>query len=78
VQEYMKMPDGDLFVVWRVRVGLPPEDLPGSRASRVVCGRCGEEVSDRREVREEGAVLCRACAHGAYYEVIDPPSEPSS
>lgn len=69
--DYMNLPDSELFVVRRVRVELPPEDQPGSSKSRVVCERCGEEVSDRREVREEGVVLCRSCAHGAYYEVID-------
>ena len=69
--DYMNLPDSELFVVRRVRVELPPEDQPGSAKSRVVCERCGEEVSDRREVREEGVVLCRSCAYGAYYEVVD-------
>lgn len=78
MQDYMNLPDSDLFVVRRVRVDLPPEDLPGSPISRVVCERCGEEVSDRREVCEEGVVLCRSCAHGAYYEVVDSAHEPSS
>lgn len=70
---YAFLPDGDLFVVRRVRVSLPAEDLPGPPTSRVICERCGEEVSDRREVRVDGAVLCRWCAHDGYYQVVDPP-----
>jgi len=70
---YASLPDGDLFVVRRVRVSLPAEDLPGPPTSRVICERCGEEVSDRREVRVDGAVLCRWCAHDGYYQVVDLP-----
>lgn len=70
---YASLPDGDLFVVRRVQVSLPAEDLPGSPISRIICERCGEEVSDRREVRVKGAVVCRWCAHGGYYQVVDPP-----
>ena len=70
---YASLSDGDLFVVRRVRVSLPAEDLPGPPTSRVICERCGEEVSDRREVRVDGAVLCRWCAHDGYYQVVDLP-----
>ena len=74
---YRTLPDEELFSVERVAVDLPPEDLPGRPVSRVLCSRCGEEISDRREVLEGDVALCRACAHGPYYRVVDSPDSPT-
>jgi formylmethanofuran dehydrogenase subunit E len=64
MQAYREMPDEDLFSFERVRVRLGPEDLPGYKAPRVACARCGEAIQFHREV----GGLCRACAGEAYYE----------
>lgn len=64
---YQVMPEHELFTVQEVRLTIPVEDMPGPPIGRVCCARCGETINDRREVRENGFVLCRACAHGAYY-----------
>ncbi len=70
---YRTLPDDELFSVQHVAVELPPEDLPSRPRSRTACSRCGEEISDRREVSEGGVTLCRACARGPYYRVVESP-----
>ena len=67
VDAYKIMSDDDLFDVMPVQVTLRPEDMPGRPLARVMCEACGEHVQDRREVRREGAVLCKACAGNGYY-----------
>jgi formylmethanofuran dehydrogenase subunit E len=65
---YREMPDDDLFDLQWVKVDLPPEEFPGYKGERVVCEKCGEGISFRREVRRDGKVLCRACAGESYYQ----------
>src|SRR6266567_2401086 len=67
---YRAMLDEELFEVQWVRVRLGPEDMPGYKSARVTCAECGEGVSFRREVVEDGRVLCRACAGERYYELV--------
>ena len=69
-QAYLAMPDDELLTVREVKLLVPQEDRPGPPCSRVCCAVCGEGVNDRREVRENGRVLCRACAGGAYYAAV--------
>src|ERR1700676_1172478 len=57
---YREMPDDQLFQAKWVHVELPPEELPGYKGERVVCGQCGEGINFQREVRRGGKVLCRA------------------
>jgi formylmethanofuran dehydrogenase subunit E len=64
---YREMPEEDLFDLQWVKVELPPEEFPGYKGERVVCGKCGEGINFKREVRREGKVLCRACAGESYY-----------
>ena len=71
LEAYRVMPDEELFYHQWVRVQIPPEDMPGRPLSRLQCETCGEYVQDRREVRKNGRVQCRACAEGGYYRVED-------
>jgi formylmethanofuran dehydrogenase subunit E len=73
-EAYKVMPDDELFVVQNVVVDLRPEDQPGSPISRVICDHCGEGINDRREVRLNSQVLCRACANGSYYHLLSGPA----
>ncbi len=68
---YRELPDDELFTRQWVRVELPPEDMPGYKAPRVVCAQCGEGINFKREVVREGRVLCRACAGESYYKPVD-------
>ncbi|HYA94778.1 MAG TPA: FmdE family protein [Terriglobales bacterium] len=65
---YREMRDDDLFDLQWVKVELPPEEFPGYKGERVVCERCGEGINFKREVRQGGKVLCRACAGESYYQ----------
>ncbi len=65
---YRIMPDEELLTIEEVEVQVPPEDMPGSPISRVVCEKCGDSVVDMREVMVDGAVLCRPCARGGYFK----------
>src|SRR5580765_4822459 len=65
---YREMPDEELFAGEWVRVAIGAEDVPGYKAPRVVCARCGEGVNFRREVTQDGRTLCRACAGERYYD----------
>ncbi len=66
-EAYKVMLDEELFVVQEVLVDIPEHDQPGRPVSRVICALCSESINDRREVRLNGQVLCRACAQGSYY-----------
>lgn len=67
MQAYREMKDADLFETQWVKVELPPEEMPGYKGERVVCGKCGEAIQFRREVRRGDQVLCRACSGESYY-----------
>lgn len=67
---YRQMPASELFETQWVRVRIRPEDLPGYKAARVTCAQCGEGINFRREVVQDGEVLCRACAGDRYWEPV--------
>ena len=71
-QAYRQLSDDELFTRQWVRVELPPEELPGYKAPRVVCAQCGEGINFKREVVRDGKILCRACAGERYYEPLKP------
>lgn len=72
-ETYKVMPDDELFIVQEVLVDIPDHDQPGRPISRVMCAICDEGINDRREVRLNGQVLCRACAQGGYYQGLRHP-----
>jgi formylmethanofuran dehydrogenase subunit E len=67
---YREMPDEDLFTHQWVRVNVGPEDMPGFKGPKAVCGNCGEGINFRREVLVDGRTLCRSCAGERYYEPL--------
>ena len=68
LEAYLRMPDSVLFRVQEVQVDMSEFDLPGPTRSKVSCSRCGQVVRDHREVPTEGMILCKPCAHGAYFK----------
>jgi formylmethanofuran dehydrogenase subunit E len=64
---YREMTEDDLFSAEWVKVDLPAEEFPGYKGERIVCDSCGEGINFRREVKQDGRVLCRACAGESYY-----------
>lgn len=71
LEAYKVMPNSALFALYRVRVKLEPQDLPGRPRSRVACDQCGEGINDGRERHVEGRVLCRSCAGDTYYDLLE-------
>jgi formylmethanofuran dehydrogenase subunit E len=71
LQAYSVMPEEELFVIQPVAIEVAPEDQPGHPLSRTACQRCGEGINDCREVLLNDRVLCRACAYGSYYTLLD-------
>lgn len=67
---YRIMAEDELFKIQEVRVDIPTEDMPGRPLRRVKCEKCGDWVQDCREVAQKGVVMCRSCAHGSYYEIL--------
>ncbi|MDJ0783459.1 MAG: FmdE family protein [Desulfosarcinaceae bacterium] len=70
LEAYIRMPDDLLFDVQAVQVDVPYHDMPGPSRFKAACDLCGQVVRDKREVLKGGQVLCRPCAHGAYFRPI--------
>jgi formylmethanofuran dehydrogenase subunit E len=68
---YRELTDDELFTQQWVKVELPPEELPGYKAPRVICSQCGEGINFKREVVRDARTLCRACAGDSYYRPIE-------
>ncbi len=62
VSAYQRMSDEELLDVEEVRLVTPIAQIVSHPNRRVLCGDCGEEVSNEREVVDEGRPLCRTCA----------------
>lgn len=59
---YRELDDFQLFRVDRVRVRVDPAELPGYKAERVFCARCGEGINFGRFEEVAGQQLCLSCA----------------
>lgn len=62
---YRELTDEQLFRTRRVHVDVDPAELPGYKADRIVCARCGEGINFGRFEEVEGQPLCLSCAHPA-------------
>ena len=62
MQAYRELPDGELFREEWVGVEIDAADLPGYKAERIACARCGEGVNFGRFAVVGGERLCLSCA----------------
>ncbi len=70
---YKDANDSELFKVTNVRVDYKAVDAPGRPLVRVICTNCNEGINDGREVMgQSGECLCKFCAYGGYYQVLQP------
>jgi formylmethanofuran dehydrogenase subunit E len=60
---YRELDDEQLFRAERVRVQVDAAELPGYKADRVVCARCGEGINFGRFEEVAGQTVCTSCAH---------------
>lgn len=63
-QAYRVMPEELLFAFSAADIEIPAREMPGYRAPRVACARCGEGINYHREVERNGSTLCIPCAQG--------------
>lgn len=64
---YQRMPAEALLSAQVVQLKVPVAQWVSRPGVKVLCEVCGEEIMNEREVRQEGQVLCRACAGESYY-----------
>lgn len=64
-------PEEELFILQQVNVPIPPEDMPGFPTRKDVCSVCGEQIMDGKEVVSDGKSLCKNCAQGSYYTLLN-------
>jgi len=60
---YRELKDEHLFRVHPARIHVDTAELPGYRAERVVCARCGEGINFGRFEELAGDKVCLSCAH---------------
>jgi formylmethanofuran dehydrogenase subunit E len=65
MQAYRELSDAQLFREEQVRVAVDAAELPGYKADRVVCARCGEGVNFGRFEEVGGERLCLSCVRPA-------------
>ena len=68
LEAYKRMPDSVLFRVQQVEINVAEEDLPGPTRFKATCSQCGQVVRDRREVSEDGRLLCKPCTDKVYFK----------
>jgi formylmethanofuran dehydrogenase subunit E len=71
LEAYQCMPATELFDVQPIVLTVSLAAIISQPGVRITCARCGEEVLNEREVRQHGQPLCRTCAEGTYYEVVE-------
>ncbi len=71
IERFKNTPAEELFKVEKVKINLPESQMPGGPHTSVWCSVCGEKVSDARHLIRGGKPICRSCAEGSYYELIE-------
>jgi len=71
---YQQMPEEELLLAQEVALVFSLEKLLSKAGHRVTCQACGEEIINEREVRQDGLILCRACAGQRYYRLLEGPT----
>ena len=69
MQAYQIMQDEEMFTITDVQLVTSVEEIVSRPGVRVNCDVCGEEIMNEREVKQQGLILCRACAGNSYYQV---------
>ena len=64
---YQRMPSAELLATQTVQLVRPVASLISQAGKRAICACCGEEIINERELRQDGRILCRACAGDGYY-----------
>lgn len=70
---YREFSDDRLFRIQKVKVDVDPAELPGYKADRIICDRCGEGINFGRFEEVAGQHLCLSCAQPAlcYWTTVE-------
>ncbi len=68
LQAYQTMPDEELFTVQPVELTISLEKIISKPGLRINCEKCGEEITNEREIIVGGSVFCRSCIGDSYYQ----------
>lgn len=68
LEAYKVMPLDALFDIQAVEVEVPASDMPGPTRFKAECQGCGVVVRDKREIYQNGKIMCRICAGKAYFQ----------
>ncbi|MBI5932251.1 MAG: TraR/DksA C4-type zinc finger protein [Chloroflexi bacterium] len=71
MEAYQVMPDDEMFTVAEVTLTTSIEAILSRPGLRVHCNVCGEEIMNEREIKQNGLTLCKTCAHGGYYQIVE-------
>lgn len=71
IERFKVTPPEELFIVQKVKVELNDAQIPGKPHITEFCSTCGDEVADGYHLIVNDKVVCKSCANGAYYNVID-------
>ena len=71
LEAYQSMPTAELLRAQAVTLTLSLQQIISQHGLRVVCERCGEDITNEREVYVDSQILCRACAGEAYYAPVN-------
>ncbi len=70
LEAYHLIPDELLLNIQPVALRRPVSAILSRPGLRVDCDRCGEEITNEREVHCGDEILCRACAGQSYYDLL--------
>lgn len=66
---YRRIPLDQLFSTSGVTLNRSVKEILSRPSSKAICGQCGEEIINEREVEiSDGTTLCAHCAGSGYYE----------
>lgn len=65
-EAYQCLPVAELLQMREVALALDLDALISRNGLRVICDRCGEEITNARELHVQGETLCRSCAGQSY------------
>ena len=72
IERFKTTPPEELFTYEKVKVlDIPEAQLPGSAHTSEVCHVCGDKVTDGRHLVRGGRPICKSCAEGSYYQIIE-------
>ena len=71
LEAYQRMPATELFDAQFVALTISLAAIISQPGVRVTCAQCGEEVINERHTERNAETLCRSCATGAYYDIVE-------